>query len=201
MRRTGARRPRGGGGARVRQAMDEKKSDAGAKDREVTFDLSVDGRQFRIETVSPGVVSVDGELFDVQLIGRGSGIYDLRSGVKWQQVYLKKIEEHRYEVWIKHSVIKVDLTDERDRLLLRFGKRQASAHSETIVRAPMPGIVTAVRVKGGDPVQSGARLLILEAMKMENEIRSPLSGKIKSILVKETMTVEKDQALIVIQPA
>jgi biotin carboxyl carrier protein len=67
------------------------------------------------------------------------------------------------------------------------------------VRALMPGRVTSVLVKENEPVKEGAALLILEAMKMQNEITSPINGKVKGIFVHEGETVKKDSVLVSIE--
>lgn len=67
------------------------------------------------------------------------------------------------------------------------------------IRALMPGRITNVLVKEGDSVQAGTPLLILEAMKMQNEIVSPISGEVKSIRFKEGDAVKKDSTLMVIE--
>ncbi len=67
------------------------------------------------------------------------------------------------------------------------------------VRALMPGRITSVLVKQDELVKEGTPLLILEAMKMQNEIGSPVTGKVKSISVQEGATVKKDSLLITIE--
>jgi len=67
------------------------------------------------------------------------------------------------------------------------------------VRAVMPGRVTSVLVREGDSVSEGAPLLILEAMKMQNEITSPTDGKVRTIFVHEGETVKRDTALLLIE--
>lgn len=67
------------------------------------------------------------------------------------------------------------------------------------IRAPMPGLILKIEVKEGDPVKTGQPLIIMEAMKMENEIRSQTEGKIEKIFVEENQKVEKDNLLLKIQ--
>lgn len=74
----------------------------------------------------------------------------------------------------------------------------SSAAGETIL-APMPGNILDVRVKAGDSVKSGQILMILEAMKMENEIMCPRDGRVVSVSVKKGDTVEPDTVLCVIE--
>ncbi len=68
-----------------------------------------------------------------------------------------------------------------------------------VVKAPMPGRVVAVAVREGDPVFLGAPLLILEAMKMQNEIPSPVKGTVKEVRVGPDSVVAKEDVLLVIQ--
>ena len=67
---------------------------------------------------------------------------------------------------------------------------------EEVVSAPMPGTIVSIRVKGGDVVQAGDVLLILDSMKIQNEIRAPQEGKIKEVLVSEGKYVRRREPLI-----
>ncbi len=67
-----------------------------------------------------------------------------------------------------------------------------------VVRAPIPGKVWKIVAQVGEPVNAGDVLLILEAMKMENEIIAPCDGELKEILVSEGKTVNTGDALVVI---
>lgn len=68
-----------------------------------------------------------------------------------------------------------------------------------VIRCPMPGMVTAVGVKDGDRVKKGDSLLIVEAMKMENEVKAPYSGVIKRINVTQGSMVKLNDELIMIE--
>ncbi len=68
-----------------------------------------------------------------------------------------------------------------------------------VVRALMPGRITSILVKEGEAVEAGSPLLILEAMKMQNEIASPIAGRVKSVQVQEGATVKKDSVLVVVE--
>ncbi|KUO49520.1 MAG: hypothetical protein APF76_03145 [Desulfitibacter sp. BRH_c19] len=67
-----------------------------------------------------------------------------------------------------------------------------------IVPAPIPGKVLSIKVKSGDTVAAGQVILILEAMKMENEITAPVDGQIKEILVSEGQSVNSGETLLII---
>jgi len=70
--------------------------------------------------------------------------------------------------------------------------------SGTAVTAPMPGKIVSVKVSKGQQVQAGDVVLILEAMKMEQEIKAPSGGTVSDVLVQAGDTVKKEQALILI---
>ncbi|WP_036221215.1 biotin/lipoyl-containing protein [Mesoaciditoga lauensis] len=67
------------------------------------------------------------------------------------------------------------------------------------ITAPMSGVVLKVNVKPGDVVKDAQTLIVIEAMKMENEILAPHDGKIKEVLVKEQQQVEMDQPLLIME--
>lgn len=74
-----------------------------------------------------------------------------------------------------------------------MSKRRVAAAD---VRAPMPGLVVAVEVSEGDDVDAGQGVVVLEAMKMQNELRSPVAGKVKKVFVTQGTAVDKGQPLL-----
>jgi pyruvate carboxylase subunit B len=92
--------------------------------------------------------------------------------------------------------IEVELEDERTRLLKSIIPKESKLHGHGEIKAVMPGLVKKVEVSIGDEIKAGQGLIILEAMKMENEIKSTIAGKVEAIYVKETQTVEKGQILV-----
>ena len=98
-----------------------------------------------------------------------------------------KINGRRYEV---------DIKDKMDLLLEKLGMAQVNTSSVKNITAPMPGLILQLHVKEGDEVKKGDAIMVLEAMKMENTLKSPGEGTVKSILVKTGDSVEKNQILI-----
>jgi biotin carboxyl carrier protein len=90
----------------------------------------------------------------------------------------------------------LDIKDQYDELLHRLGLDSLSKVKVAELKAPMPGMVLRVLVSEGDEVIKGENILVLEAMKMENIIKSPADGKIKSVKVKPSDKVEKNQVMI-----
>ncbi len=90
----------------------------------------------------------------------------------------------------------VDIKDKYDQLINKLGLSAVTSQVEKDVKAPMPGLVLEVKVKVGDEVKEGDGLLILEAMKMENVIKSSGKATIRSIHIDKGNTVDKGQLLI-----
>jgi pyruvate carboxylase subunit B len=92
--------------------------------------------------------------------------------------------------------VRVTIEDERSRLarLATGGKRGGARGGD--IKSVMPGVVKEIRVQAGDRVESGDTLLILEAMKMENEIRAPTGGEVAKVHVAAGTAVEKGAPLI-----
>lgn len=91
------------------------------------------------------------------------------------------------------------LEDERSGRLKRLGALKVDTKKEQELRSPMPGLVTAIEVKEGDTVVTGQGVVIVEAMKMENELKAKHDGKVKEVKVKKHQAVDKDQLLIVFE--
>ena len=102
-------------------------------------------------------------------------------------------------VWIVTSQgerLEVRAEDERARHIRSLVGTQAAHQTAGLVRAPMPGLVVRVLVSEGEAVAAGQGLLVLEAMKMENEIRAPAAGVVGRVAVQQGLAVEKGQVLL-----
>ena len=97
---------------------------------------------------------------------------------------------------VNNEEIEVEVKTEMDKLLTKMGLSNNHNSLAKDVGAPMPGLILDVFVNVGDTVKTGDKLLVLEAMKMENIIKSPGDGKIKSIIVGKGESVDSGQKLI-----
>lgn len=101
-------------------------------------------------------------------------------------------------VLLHTQVTRIDIADER-RLRLRAAKAGFSAEGRQLLCAPMPGKVVKVLVKVGDEVQEGQGLVVVEAMKMENELKSPKAGKVVQLKAQEGSAVENGALLVAVE--
>ncbi len=100
---------------------------------------------------------------------------------------------------INNYIFEIQRETLRDKLAKQLQKESGSHSSTVTLRAPMPGLITKLLKAEGATVHLGEGILIVEAMKMENEIKSPKAGTIKKIFVKEKQTVEKSDQLFTIE--
>jgi biotin carboxyl carrier protein len=101
--------------------------------------------------------------------------------------FLIKINNHKHSISVK---------DRFDLLLDQLGMSNANATKVNDLKAPMPGLIVDIKVQVGDSVKKGDTILILEAMKMENVLKSIGDGVVKNIKIIPKQNVEKNQVLI-----
>lgn len=105
-------------------------------------------------------------------------------------------ELKRYQIQIDGRIYHVQISDEVDQQILTMNLKSKRSNQLKELRAPMPGLVRQVNVQVGDQVDAGDSLFILEAMKMENLLKSPVNGKVSDVFVKPGESVEKNQILL-----
>ena len=101
--------------------------------------------------------------------------------------------------WLLHLDgfrLECEVIDERTRSIRAMTSRGAVSHGPKPVRAPMPGLVVRVEVNEGDHVKAGQGVVIIEAMKMENELKAEVTGVVKRVLAREGTAVEKGAVLV-----
>jgi biotin carboxyl carrier protein len=155
---------------------------------EKTVDIEpLDGSRFRITIggESPRVIDaeqVEGQVVHMLVDGRSHDV-----GIEQEGGAL--------HVQVQDDVYRLELLDERKhRLLAARGKFQVSGPQT--IRAPMPGKIVKILVGKGAAVEEGQGVIVIEAMKMENELRAPKAGHVAEIFVTEGQTVENRTDLV-----
>jgi biotin carboxyl carrier protein len=161
---------------------------------------SVKNQQFTVDINNDGAITIDDEPIEIDFRRLPSGgitslLLDNRS--------ISAVVDERgddWEVLIMGELYSVKVQDERSFRLAQRGGPGVGVDGEAVVKSPMPGIIVAVPVAEGDKVSLGDKVVILESMKMENELRAPCDGVITHVNVSAGASVEKDQALVTISP-
>lgn len=142
-------------------------------------------------------ISVDGNEFLVDGKKTGRTNFSLIVDNRSFEIEVDNTDDE-YRVLVDGRNYRIHLVDERR---VRVGAAQSGLQLQgrQMVSVPMPGKIIAVLVAVGDAVEKGQGLVIVEAMKMENEVRSPISGEVKEIKVKPGDTVEGGALLVIVE--
>lgn len=145
-------------------------------------------------------VSLDGVSFEAEGTSNGEiTTWLLRSESERIQAQSKNLANDRVDVWLACMPFPASV----QALGMDGYAAVPEVSRKTVlggqIRALMPGRITSILVREGEVVREGASLLILEAMKMQNEITTPIGGTIKKLLVREGETVKKDSSLVLIE--
>jgi pyruvate carboxylase subunit B len=136
------------------------------------------------------------ELADID----GSPIRMLKIGTKVYRVVVEKRQGRgRYTLWIDGYRFEAEALDERTRAIRDLSAANAGPAGPAPVRAPMPGLIVRVNVRVGDTVQAGQGIVVMEAMKMENELRATAGGVVTSVDVTPGTAVEKGALLVALE--
>ena len=143
-------------------------------------------------------VTLDGRTVQVDAAKSGKTIYSIIEDGKQFEVIVDDQGAHGFDVFVAGQLFHLQALDERSKLLTASTKPIATGPQR--VESEMPGKVVKIAVSVGTAVAEGDGVLILEAMKMENEIKSPVEGLLTEISVAEGQTVESGALLFVVTP-
>jgi biotin carboxyl carrier protein len=143
--------------------------------------LSINGRQYEMDFLELS----DQPLYSLVIQGQSYEAYVMPHGDRWEVV----LQGQMYEAQVE---------DERERRLRSAFGTQALESQEFQLRAPMPGVVAAVPVREGQDIPKGTVVIVLESMKMQNELRAPRAGSLLHLRVQVGQSVELNQILAVI---
>jgi biotin carboxyl carrier protein len=166
--------------------------------------LKLNNKEFNIEyddNDSSNVI-VNGKTYQIELLKTFSE-YSYSYSVNQRLVHVEFELSDEGKINIIHDgiVFEIKITDETQKILESYfiEAGDSSFSGITKIKAPMPGKILKVFAEIGAIIAKGDTLLIIEAMKMENNIKAPFDCVIKNIMIKDGVTVEKDQILLEIE--
>lgn len=107
--------------------------------------------------------------------------------------------QHSHTATVNNFIFEIQRETFKDKLNKKLHSGSGTSNSQITFRAPMPGLISKVLLNEGCLVKAGEGVIIVEAMKMENEIKSTQTGILKKIYVREKQTVEKNDQLFTIE--
>jgi len=157
---------------------------------------TLDDHEYTIEISDENQIIVDGKVYDVDFESiSGQPVFSMLLDGESHEAYVYP-DEDQWEVLLQGILYNVMVEDEREkRLRSSFGSGPTSS-AEYYLKAPMPGLVVSVLVEEDALVAQGDILIVLESMKMQNELKSPRDGKISRVRVKTGDNVEQKQTLL-----
>ena len=127
----------------------------------------------------------------------GTPVRTVSIGAEIHRVVLRRGGQRgAYTLWLDGFRFEVEALDERARAIRELSKASSAPTGPAPLLAPMPGLIVRVTVKPGDEVRAGQGLVVMEAMKMENELRAVAAGRVKSVPAQPGMAVEKGVLLV-----
>ena len=155
------------------------------------------GYNFELTTVNDGFELANEDLkLDVSVIKEGQFHFIYQNRSYNAEVISDNFAEKSFVVKVNGKLCTVQVEDQFDLLIKELGLEPNNAKPLREIKAPMPGLVLSVNVAVGQQLSKGDSLLVLEAMKMENMLKSTTEGVIKKICVEKGDKVEKNQVLI-----
>jgi biotin carboxyl carrier protein len=163
------------------------------------YRVTIDGRALQVEVGGSGGANemlIDDRPYAVELLAACSdGLSRLRVGQRMYDFLAAPGQGHCL-LAIEGVTLDVLVEDERAARLAPFVRAATRASGLEAITAPMPGLVLRVSVEPGQHVGSGQSLVVLQAMKMENELGSPREGTVKAVNVKPGQPVDQGQLLV-----
>lgn len=150
-------------------------------------------KEFTVEGTNLSGDAIDWDLIEV----RENTFHIIKDNKSYNATLISfNAEEKTMVLNVNGNEYEISIKDKNDLLLQQLGINAKSSSAVQFIKAPMPGLIINVSVNVGDEVKKGDTLLILEAMKMENVIKSPRDGKIKKVNIELKKAVEKNQVML-----
>ena len=157
---------------------------------------TIDNQQFDIEVVDEHHLRLGDRLLQVDFESvSGQPVFSLILDGKSFEAFVYQGEQD-WDVLLRGRQYQVKVEDEREKRLRAAGGGGVVEGGEFHLKAPMPGLIVAILVEDGQAVKKGQVLLILESMKMQNELKAPRDGVISRLRVKVGESVEQKQSLL-----
>jgi biotin carboxyl carrier protein len=169
----------------------------------MTLDIKIGDRISSVKIVSrngsKAIIDIDGKEFEVDILMVEDGVYSiLHQGKSYNIEMIQGDSPKNYFVNTYYTSHEVEVIDAQSRYL-KNRKGNADDSTERTISTPMPGKVVRIPVKEGESVAKGDTVIVISAMKMESEYKSPVDGVVKKVHVQEGQTILGNQPLVEIE--
>lgn len=158
----------------------------------------VDGLEFPVEILDEKRVRFGNDILEADLTTVSSdSLYSLIVNGESYEAYVYPGEDG-WQVLLRGQFYQVRVEDEREKRLHLSQQNSIYRKAEFVLKAPMPGVIVSIPIKEGQTVIKDETMIILESMKMQNELRAPYNGMINKLQIKTGEYVEQKQTLLVL---
>ena len=161
--------------------------------------VSLKNKRNLIKISQNSEIQINDKVHHYELLKLSNSTYRLRIDEKFYDITSSKIDNYRFNIGMEgyafETVVMTALQEKASKVI----EQTAAIHKLKDIKAPMPGMILKVKKREGEKVIAGEPVIILEAMKMENELRAPVAGKLKELFVAEGSPVEKGIKLFSIE--
>jgi biotin carboxyl carrier protein len=159
---------------------------------------TVGDQEYEVEILSERQVRVNDNVYAVDFEAlSGQPVFSLLvDGGSYQAHIIEGDDEATLQVLLRGTLYNARVEDEREKRLKTAAGSSVAEAGDFVLKAPMPGLIVDVPVKEGDEVSEGDILVILESMKMQNELKAPKDGKVSRVQVSTGDSVEQRQAMV-----
>lgn len=140
--------------------------------------------------------TMNGKAFGWDVSNVSTNLYHVIKDHRSYSVEFLGKEDGRQRIMVNGNLYEAETIDKFDELLKSLGMEKGGTGKVNELKAPMPGLVLQIDVKPGDSLKKGDRVLVLEAMKMENVIKAPADVTVASVEVEKGKTVDKNQVMV-----
>ncbi len=145
-----------------------------------------------------GKYEIDGEIFSPIITETAQNCISLDLNNKKYNFSIERIDNEQYGFLIDGQYFIVTVRSKLKESAYQVSSKRSGSENNNLIKSPMPGLLLKINKSVGEEIQAGEPLVILEAMKMENEIQSPITGKIIKIYAEEGTNLEKNSKIILI---
>ena len=166
--------------------------------------VTLNGKDFTAEfdETNEKIVYINGNSYNIDLLkSHTQNIHTFSVNQKLVQIDIDLRESEMGYITSNGLTHELEVNTETKKMLKKFiqSKADAEGGKNAVIKSPMPGLVIKIPVEVGQQIEKGDKIIMIEAMKMENSLSAPISGTIKTIHTREGIAVEKNALLMEIE--
>ncbi|MEN8192014.1 MAG: biotin/lipoyl-containing protein [Bacteroidota bacterium] len=159
----------------------------------------INSESYEVEYISRNRIILNGKEYQVELEPLEKNIYQIVLNNKRHKIFIDEIESGVFHSITSGETFTVSIESDLERKAKKILNKNINQNSNKNIKAPMNGLIVKINKNVGDKVEKGESLIVLEAMKMENEIKSSTSGIIKTSICEVGKSVDREELLFIIE--